>query len=173
MLMNFGSSDTKKIIWSIEKWTEGTMEINGIIPEPITISGSTSIVPLNPVIITSFTVSMAVNAMVTGLIVFKILKVFLEVKPTSVEGTLGSSYSTRGSKLQHIIFIIIESGMALFAVQLVRVVFSSLPLMMSTAVAFNFIIGTNQMFNVIIRFVHFYFFCFTDNIYLARASHQR
>jgi TRAP-type mannitol/chloroaromatic compound transport system permease small subunit len=69
---------------------------------------------------------MAVNALMTGLIVFKILKVFLEFKPTSVERTLGSLSSTGGSKLRHIIFIIIESGMALFAIQLVRVVLTSL-----------------------------------------------
>ena len=69
---------------------------------------------------------MVVNALATALIVFKILKVFLEVKPTSVERTLGLLSSTEGPKLQHIIFIIIESGMALFSIQLVRVVISSL-----------------------------------------------
>ena len=37
----------------------------------------------------------------------------------------------------------------------------------------NLIIGIHQMFNVIIRSVHFYFLCFTDNIYLARALHQQ
>ena len=105
---------------------------------------------------------MAVNTLTTGLIVFKILKVFLEVKPTSAERTLGS---TGGTKLQHIIFIIIESGMALFAIQLVRVVLSSLPLQPSTILAFNSVIGINQMFNVIIRSVHFHFFSITDNIY--------
>ena len=156
MLLNLNFTD-KQLIWNVEKWTEGSMEVKKVTPEPP--SGTSSHhVPLNPLIITSFTVSMAVNAMVTGLIVFKILKVFLEVKPTSVERTLGS---TRGSKLRHIIFIIIESGMTLFAVQLIRVVLSCLQLRPSTVYAFNFIIGINQMFNVIIRPVHFYFFCFT------------
>ena len=50
-------------------------------------------------IITSFAISIAVNALVTGLIVFEILKVFLEVKAssTSVERSLGS---TRGSSFK-------------------------------------------------------------------------
>ena len=109
---------------------------------------------------------MAVNTLVTGLIVFRILKVFLEVKATvtSVERTLGS---TRGTKLRHIIFVIIESGMALFAIQLVRVVFYAV-----SSVYAPLFIGINQMFIVIMRSVHFYF-RFTDNIYLARASHQQ
>jgi hypothetical protein len=63
---------------------------------------------------------MAVNALVTGLIVFKILKVFLEFKPTSVERTMSSTGGS--SKLRHILFIIIESGMALFVIQLIRIV---------------------------------------------------
>ena len=114
---------------------------------------------------------MAVNTLVTGLIVFKILKVFLEVKPTSVERALGA---TGGTKLRHIIFIIIESGMALFAIQLVRVVLSCLPLQMSTVLVFNSTTGINQMLNVILASVHFYISCYiTNNIYLARASHQQ
>jgi hypothetical protein len=67
---------------------------------------------------------MAVNTLVTGLIVFKILKVFLNLKTTSVERILGSS---GGTKLRHIIFVIIESGMMLFAIQLIRLVFVYLP----------------------------------------------
>ena len=107
---------------------------------------------------------MAVNALVTTLIVFKILKVFLEVKPA-----LGS-VATEGTKLRSVIFIIIESGMALFAIQLVRVVISCLELNESTVLAFGSTIGINQMFNVII--ILFFIFCFTNNIYLARGSHQ-
>ena len=110
---------------------------------------------------------MAVNALITALIVFKILKVFLEASRT-----LGA---TGGTKLRHIIFIIIESGMALFAVQLVRVVLSCLPLNMSTTLAFSLTIGINQMLNVIIISVHFFVFNFTNNsTYLStRASHQQ
>ena len=133
----------------------------------------------NTLSLTGLAASMAVNALVTGLIVFKILKVFLEVKATSVDRTLGSLSSTGGpgTKLRHIIFVIIESAMALFAIQLVRVVFCSLldsPEAESTSIiAYDFVIYINQMLNVIIRSIHFYLFCFTDNIYLHRASHQQ
>ena len=126
-------------------------------------------------ILTGLVTSMAVNALVTGLIVFKILKVFLEFKPTSVERTLGSLSSTGGSKLQHIIFIIIESGMALFAIQLVRVVLTTLVAAKTVSTAWigmDFVIGIHEMLNVIIRSVHFYLFRFTDDIYLGRASRQ-
>jgi hypothetical protein len=106
--------------------------------------------------VTGLATSMVVNALMTGLIVFKILKVFLEFKPTSVEQTLGSLNSTRLSKLGHIIFIIMESGMALFAIQLVRVVLTSLDEQLGTDVnvlwfGMEFVIGIHEMLNVIIR----------------------
>ena len=126
---------------------------------------------------------MGVNALVTSLIVFKILEVFLEVKATLVERTFGSLSSTvtGGTKLQHIIFVIIESGMALFAIQLVRVMLTILtngPVALeaestSVNIAWKFVIVIHEMLNVIIRSIHFYSFCFTDDIYLARASHQQ
>ena len=129
--------------------------------------------------LTSYVASMVVNALVTGLIAFKILKVFLQVKPISVEETLGSLNSIGGPKLRRIIFIIIESGMTLFAIQLVHVVISILVLLegsptpSSLVIALNLVPPTHQILNVIIRSVHFYFFCFTDNIYLPRAWHQQ
>ena len=101
---------------------------------------------------------MVVNALVTGLIVFKILRVSLEFKPTSVEQTLGS---TRGPLFQHIIFIIIESGMALFAIQLAHVVISSLNQIevelvpISVLIALNVVIPMHEMLNVIITSDHF------------------
>jgi hypothetical protein len=132
---------------------------------------------MNTLVLTGLAISMAVNALMTGLIVFKILKVFLEFKSTSVEQTLGSLSSTGGSKLRHIIFIIIESGMALFAIQLIRVVVSILANQSvefsGPEVGMEFVIGIHQMLNVIIRSVFFYFFCFTDDIYMARASRQQ
>lgn len=73
----------------------------------------------NTVIMTSLALSMSVNALVTGLIVFKIFKVFRKVEATSDEKFLGAS---GGSKLRSIIFILIESGMALFSIQLARLV---------------------------------------------------
>ena len=117
---------------------------------------------------TALAASMAVNALVTGLIVFKILKVFLKVNPILVELTLDS---TGGSKLRYIIFVIIESGMTLFAIQLIRIVFYILP-MEWTLDAGDYAMVVNQMLNVIIRSVHFYFFCFTE-INFTRASHQQ
>ena len=123
---------------------------------------------------------MAVNALVTGLIAFRILKVFSELKATtttSVERTLGST-SHGGTKSQHIVFIIIESGMMLLVVQLVRLVLEVIvaPNQFATPgpvdFAFNYMDGVGQICIVIIRSVHFYFFCFTEKNYLARASHQ-
>ena len=113
--------------------------------------------------LTGLVASMVVNALVTGLIVFKILKVFLAVKATSVEQTLGSLSSTGGPTLRHIIFIIIESGMALFAIQLVRVVISGLNQFDSEAGlappsllnAMSVVVPIHQILNVIIRSVYF------------------
>jgi hypothetical protein len=78
-------------------------------------------------------------------------KNFLEVEAaitTSVKQTLGS---TGGTKLWHIRFVIIESGMALFAIQLVRVVLALLPLEEETAsaIALDFVIGIHEVFNVV------------------------
>jgi hypothetical protein len=91
---------------------------------------------------------MAVNTLVTGLIVFKIFKVFLEVGRTL--GTTGDT------KVRHIIFVIIESGMALLAIQVLRLVIP----FVSTSIynTDDFLIATNEMLNVIIRSVHLHFF---------------
>ena len=103
---------------------------------------------------------MAVNALMTAMIVFRILKA-TGLKPTSVELTLGS---TEGNKFRHIMFIIIESGMALFTIQLVRFVlaFISVPAEQGPflLVAADFVIVINQMLNVIIIRSSFYFFFF-------------
>ena len=104
----------------------------------------------NMMFIIGLAASMAVNALVTGMIVFRILKA-TGIKPTSVERTLGS---TEGNKFRHIMFIIIESGMALFAIQLVRFVlqFISVPVeqLPFLDAAQDFVIAINQMLNVII-----------------------
>ena len=93
---------------------------------------------------------------------------FLEVKTasTSVERTLGS---TGGTKLRHIIFIIIESGMTLLVIQLVRLVLQVIVLVSNQTVtpgpvslALDYFVAIGEMFNVIIRSVHFYFFGFTE-----------
>ena len=107
----------------------------------------------------------------TGMIVFRILKATV-VNPTSVERTL---ISTEGNKFRYIMFIIIESGMALFAVQWVRIVLEFIPVLTHFLKAAEDIdIVIYQMLDVIIiKSVHFYFFRFADDIYLTRESHQR
>jgi hypothetical protein len=128
--------------------------------------------------ITSLAITITVNALVTGLIVFRIFKAteFLGIiKPTSVERTLGS---TGGNKYRHIIFVIIESAMALLAIQLIRVLLGYIPApdgQLRIISGFEgIVIVIHQMLNVIIiKSVHSYFFCFTEIIYLARASHQQ
>ena len=127
--------------------------------------------PLNT---TSFAATIAVNVLSTSLIVFKILKVFLEVKASNTSFdriTLGSSGDTNTptSKYRHIIFVIIESGMMLLVIQLVRTVLFTLPIepvlhqsLTPVFFALNCFVGICEMCNVIIRSVHFYFFCFTE-----------
>jgi hypothetical protein len=101
--------------------------------------------------LTSLVTSMTVNALVTGLIVFKIFKVFREIKgvATSEDKSLGI---THGNKLRSVIFIIIESGMALFAIQLARVV-STAAVTDAAYYAFQFIVAIHEIVNVIISSV--------------------
>ena len=120
----------------------------------------------NTLFITGLTASMAVNTLATGMIVFRILQVTRANRLTSVERTLGA---TGGNKFRHIMFIIIESGLALFAIQLVRIVLEFIPVSDGEESLFqavlDLVIVINQMLNVIImRSLHFYFFCFADNI---------
>ena len=102
-------------------------------------------------ILTGLAASLTVNALMTGMIVFKILKVFMGVKPTSVEKSLGKS-SGEVTKLQHVIFVIIESGMALLAIQLIRVVLTSLLFNQNQNAEYGLdsVIGMHEMLNVII-----------------------
>jgi len=97
--------------------------------------------------LTGLTASMTINALVTGLIVFRIFKVFREVErvTTSDEGVTGRR------KLRSIIFIIIESGMALFAIQLTRLVLAFNPLPGNDANdAYQLMVPIHEMVNVII-----------------------
>ena len=113
--------------------------------------------------IASLAVSMTVNALVTSLIVFKIFKVFREVKDvtTSNEQPLGI---TGGNKLRSIIFIIIESGMALFAIQLVRLVIAATGLGTDPEEDIDeLIIGIHEMLNVVISSVTVTLYS-TDNV---------
>jgi hypothetical protein len=91
---------------------------------------------------------MAVNTLVTGLIVFKIFKVFRDAKiPFTKDATMGSTSSVGGSRLRSIIFILIESGAALFCIQLVRLTVSVLKTNIGVEV-FDLIVGIHQMLNV-------------------------
>ena len=122
--------------------------------------------------LTSLIASMTVNALATGLIVFRIFKVFREVKDNtnSDEKSLGF---TGGRKLRSVIFVIIESGMALLVIQVARVVLLSCDLFDVSITenpawqyAYDFIGPIHGMFNVITSSV-MAIFCFTDNLDLA------
>ena len=111
----------------------------------------------------SLAASMMVNALVTGLIVFKISKVFREVKnvTTSNERSLGI---TGGRKLRSIIFIIVESGMALFAIQLARLVILATGLGTDAEEdIYTLTISIHEMLNVVISIVIVTLYS-TDNV---------
>ena len=95
---------------------------------------------------TSLAISLTVNAVVTGLIVLRIVKVYWEVRPTSEDRNLGVGGGN--GRLRSIIFTIIESGMAMFSIQLIRVVLYILQLDTTYLV-----VGINKMFFVIIQSV--------------------
>ena len=108
---------------------------------------------VNTMAITSLAASTTVNALVTDLIVFRIFKVFREVKgvTTSDEKSLGV---TGGEKLCPVIFVIIGSGMTLFAIQLAQLMLAALQL--ETEARYNpyaLIVIIHQMLNVIISSV--------------------
>ena len=95
--------------------------------------------------LTSIVMSLAVNALVTGLIAFKIFKVYQEVKPL-YDHPFGG---TGGSKLLPIIFIIIESGLALFSIQLAWLVVNMFQTQVAL-IAAQPILSIQRMLNVTI-----------------------
>jgi len=110
-------------------------------------------------ILTALTASVAVNALVTGLIVFRIFKVFRAVRSvtTSEDISLGI---THGNKLRSVLFVIIESGMTLFAIQLVRLALYGTGLFTNGEVdAYQLVNTINNVFNGI-----------TPTIILVRVS---
>ena len=114
----------------------------------------------NIMALTGLTLSMVVNALVTSLIIFRILKMFRAVRSTSNEQILGA---THRSALQPVIFMLIESGMLLFSIQLIRLVFGTLltrSLDSSATKAYPTIAVIHQMFTVSTS--HFYLY-FSDN----------
>ena len=117
-------------------------------------------------ILASLAASMAVNALVTGLIVFRIFKVFREVKIVTPSNEKSSGV-TGGSKLRSIIFIIIESGLVLFAIQLARLVISANVIQSNTEDAaygaLQLIASIHEMLNVVISSAIVILY-FTDNV---------
>ena len=106
--------------------------------------------------IAGLAMSMTVNALVTGLIVFRVFKVFQEVKTSTADDQI--LRVTGGSTLRRVIFIIIESGMALFSIQLARLVMVAAivnnTMDAATALdAYFFIVSIHAMLNVIIILV--------------------
>ena len=120
------------------------------------------------VTLTSLIASMTVNALATWLIVFRIYKVFRDVKDiiTSDEKSLGL---TGGRKLRSVIFIIIESGMTLFTIQLARLILTAMHSPNGNIEAgYDIILGIYQMISVTIWSV-FVTLYFSDNVDLARV----
>ena len=104
--------------------------------------------------ITALAASMVVNVLVTGLMLFKILDVVLNSQAHSVD-------QTSGIGPWGIISVISQSSMALFAIQLIRIVISSLmdlqagqpsPRLQN---ALELVTRTHQILNVIITSVLF------------------
>jgi hypothetical protein len=91
-------------------------------------------------------IPLVVNAAVTGLIVFKILKVFRQIKGSS------SLSTTHGHKIWSVVFIMIESGMAICSFQLARVVLGPLTTVAAGDAA-NLIGGITRMITVSIRLI--------------------
>ena len=73
--------------------------------------------------ITGLAMSMVLNALVMGLMALRISKMFQRLKPALDEQILSA---TGGSTLRPMIFVLIESGMALVSIQLVQLVVASL-----------------------------------------------
>ena len=124
----------------------------------------------NALTLASLIASMTLNALATGLIVFKIFKVCHEVKDITTSDRKSLDF-TGGKKFRSVIFVIIESGMALLVLQLARVVLVILSIKSFTIdylPAYDLIVPIQEMLNVITSSV-IATLCFTDNMYLARV----
>ena len=99
----------------------------------------------NAMAIVGLPLTMTVNALVTGLIAFKIFKVFHEVNTATADDQVSV---TGGTTFQRAIFIIIESAMVLFSVQLTRLV-AAIVTTDATNDVYYLISGIHQMLNVI------------------------
>jgi len=100
---------------------------------------------------------MTANALVMGLILYRIIKVH-----RLHDQSLGTTF---GSTLRPVVLVVIESGMALFSIQLLRVVMKTVATEAASQ-ALPIIISIHQMLNVITTSV-FATCYFTDNMGLA------
>jgi len=92
-------------------------------------------------ILAGLAITMTVNALATGLIVFRIFMVFRQSGVTSDD---------HGTKLRSIIFVIIESGLLLFSIQLARLVVTILTVDAGYDVdVYDLIVPIHQQLNVI------------------------
>ena len=107
----------------------------------------------NTLTVAGLALSMTVNALVTGLIAFRIFRVFQEVKNATAEDQILGV--TGGSTLWRVIFIIIESGMILFSTQLTRLVVAKANTDAAND-AYALITGIHEMLNVIMMINHCY-----------------
>jgi len=109
--------------------------------------------------LTSLAASISVNALVTGLIVFKIFTVFqqVRVKPTTTSDPDEQQNfgATGGKKLFSVISVIIESGVALFSIQLARF----LVMVLRIGAAYQILVCVHEILNGI-----------TPTIILVRVS---
>lgn len=87
--------------------------------------------------------------------------VYREAKPTMSEETLDTTGG--GRTLRSIMFIIIESGMALFSMQLVRLGLYTMSGEFAAMQGYSIILGMSQMIHVIIMSVIAISY-FTDNL---------
>ena len=134
----------------------------GISPQSYAQGGALVSAGGNDLTLAGLAITMTVNALATGLIVFRIFMVFQQSRVTSIFGP------TRGTKFRSIIFILIESGLLLFSIQLARLVVSILAGNSGNDVdAFYPIVCIHQQLNVIRRSVIPTIY-FTDNPGLAR-----
>jgi hypothetical protein len=115
----------------------------------------------------SLAMTMTVNALVMCLIVFRIFKVFQEIKVTTFSDEISMGI-IGGKKLWSIMFVIIESGMALFSIQLARVVVSTSLGTTADFDAFGIIVGIHEILNVIITSVIVTFY-FTHKMVMTRV----
>ena len=108
-----------------------------------------------PLGVTGLVASMCVNALVTGLIVFRIFKVLRQVKLSTSDRQ--DLRVTGGRKLYSIISIIIESGMILFSIQLARFVVTVVETDTADD-AFQIIVCVHEILNVIISFRSIFYY---------------